>query len=102
MTDYETFLEEVCRKENISKYEELSRNQALTLLKKYPGLKITHELFSFMTEYIQSTKKGTLITEEGYLFEDWFSEDIYRHDGFRIRSGGVWEKGWYFFKESRI
>lgn len=98
MTDYETFLEEVCRKENISKYEELSRNQAITLWKKYPGLRITHELF--MNGYIESTKEGTLITEKGYLFEDGFSKDINRHDGLRIRSGGIWEKSWHFFKKN--
>ena len=69
-----------------------SRDWAIDVLKNKPKQKITHRLFD-SNEYIYG-KNGKVYDENGYLFEDWVSEGIGKHDGVRMRVGDSWEDGW--------
>ena len=69
-----------------------SRDWAINILKNNPNQKITHRLFD-SDEYVYG-KNGKVYDENGYLFEDWVSEGIGKHDGMRMRVGGSWEDGW--------
>jgi hypothetical protein len=39
-------------------------------------------------------KNGVVYSEEGYVFEDFYSEN--RCDGLRIRTGAIWDNGWVY------
>lgn len=72
-----------------------SREWAIDMLKNHPGEKITHMLFA-SDEYIYG-RNEKVYDEMEYLFEDWNSEGIGKHDGMRSRIGGPWEDGWSIY-----
>lgn len=48
-----------------------------------------------MSIFIRRKKEdGKLYDENGYLFEDWYSDGVDRHDGIRSRNGISWQAGW--------
>lgn len=69
----------------------------IVFIKENPNVKITHEYFS-PDEYIYSKENGEVYTEEGYLFEDWYSNEFTGHNGIRMRKGDDWETGWSLYK----
>lgn len=73
-----------------------SRDWAITILNHHPNVKITHRLFS-TDEYIYG-RNGKVYDENDYLFEDWISEGLGRHDGMRMRVDELWNDGWNFYK----
>ena len=73
----------------------MTRDAMIAFIKTHPGVRITHELFA-SDEYICALDNGIVYDENGYLFEDWYSENA--RDGIRIRTGDRWETGWKFFK----
>ena len=75
-----------------------SRTLAVQILQENPFIKITHHLFS-PDEYLFCDAKGKVRDENNYLFEDWVSTGINRHDGVRQRLGGSWETGWTIKEE---
>ena len=72
-----------------------SREWAIDMLENKPNQKITHRLFG-SNEYIYG-KNGKVYDENGYLFEDWTSEGVGKHDGMRMRVGDSWEDGWNIY-----
>lgn len=72
----------------------MNREIMLCYLENHPMDKISHPNFSD-EEYIYQTTNGNVYTEEGYLFEDWYSEGIGQHNGLRMREKGSWNDGWY-------
>lgn len=71
----------------------MDRSSMIELIKENPNVKITHWLFSD-DEYIYQKDNGKIYDENGYLFEDWYSEGAGQHNGIRMRKGGSWETGW--------
>jgi hypothetical protein len=67
-------------------------------LENKPGVKVTHLNFSD-DEYIYEKENGNIYDESWYLFEDWYSEGMGRHDGIRQRVGGNWNYSWEIWKE---
>lgn len=72
----------------------MTRNQMINYILDNQYVPITHILFS-EDEFIYAARDGKVYDENGYLFEDWYSDGIARHDGIRERSGGSWEMGWF-------
>lgn len=74
----------------------MTRTEMIEFIKKYPYVHITHNLFSD-DEYIYSDIDGLVWDENGYLFENWDSvADMWSgNNGIRMRTGGMWEDGWY-------
>ena len=73
----------------------MTRTEMITFIKENPNVPITHPLFT-IDEYIFSVENGKVYTEEGYLFEDWYSpNDRTGWNGIRMRTGGWWEDGWH-------
>ena len=68
----------------------MTRTEMIEFLNKNPNVKVSHSSFG-SDEYLYQ-KNGYIYDENGYLFEDWWSK---RHNGLRMRSGDVWEDGWY-------
>lgn len=64
----------------------------IVFIKENPSVKITHENFN-SDEYIYSKPSGEVYTEEGYLFEDWHSNEFRGNNGIRMRKGDSWETG---------
>lgn len=79
----------------------MERNFMIELIKENPGIEITHSFFGD-DEYIYQKEDGKIYDENGYLFEDWYSEGLGQHNGIRIRKGGEWEFGWRLKKEYGI
>lgn len=77
----------------------MDRSTMIKIMKDNPGVKFCHGLFS-KNEYLYCKEDGKVYTEEGYLFEDWFSEGTYKHNGLRMREGGSWETGWSIIMEN--
>lgn len=77
----------------------MTRDEMIEFIKNNPNVKITHTHFS-PDEYIYSRSSGRVYTEEGYLFEDWYSNEFRGHNGIRMRKGGNWENGWSLYKEN--
>lgn len=75
----------------------MTRNEMVEFIKNNPHVKITHTYFS-SEEYIYSDSSGKVYTEEGYLFEDWHSNEYLGHNGIRMRKGEGWENGWSLYK----
>lgn len=75
-------------KQDASK-KELTRDEAVEILRTKPNIKISHTLFED-DEYLYM-KNGQVFDENGYLFEDWHSP---AHNGVRMRVGGMWDTGW--------
>ncbi len=73
----------------------LSRDEAIKILHTQPNVHISHVYFD-EHEYVYM-KDGAVYTEEGYLFEDWYSA---AHNGMRMRSGSGWETGWYIKRQN--
>lgn len=74
----------------------MTRTEMIGFARENPFVKITHTLFG-SDEYIYGNG-GNIYEEHNYLFEDWTSE---RHDGIRMRSGGLWETGWSLYEEAK-
>lgn len=72
-----------------------SREWAIDGLENKLNQKITHRLFG-SNEYIYG-KNGKVYDENNYLFEDWTSEGVGKHDGVRMRVDGPWEAGWSIY-----
>lgn len=70
-----------------------SRQYTINDMLAHPLVRYTHRNFS-PDEYIYAKSDGNIYTEEGYLFEDWYSEGPGQHNGMRMREGGTWEDGW--------
>ena len=77
----------------------MTRDEMIAFIKGNPNVKIKHEYFS-PDEYIYSKENGEVYTEEGYLFEDWYSSEFTGHNGIRMRKGDGWETGWSLYKEN--
>lgn len=43
-------------------------------------------------EWLISKSDGNIYDEQGYLFEDWDTPNMF--NGMRMRKGGAWEDGW--------
>lgn len=71
----------------------MDRDTMIKFMEENLGVKITHELFG-NDEFIYQKDNGCVYDENGYLFEDWYSSGLGRHDGIRMRKGGNWEDGW--------
>lgn len=71
---------------------EFSRDLAVEILQNLKGVKITHILFG-SDEYLY--KDGVVLDESGYVFEDWTTA---RHNGMRMRKGGIWEGHWRLYR----
>lgn len=76
----------------------MTRTEMIGFARENPYVKITHYLFS-KDEYIYSKGDGCIYEEHGYLFEDFTSNC---NSGIRMRSGDLWEKGWYLYEESKV
>lgn len=75
--------------------ETYSRDWAIEILRKCPGIRITHKSFD-RNEYIYTELIDGLVYDENhYLFEDWDGD----HDGMRHRVGDSWEEGWMLYNE---
>lgn len=71
----------------------MNRNEMIVFIKESPFARVTHPLFS-ADEYIYCGFDGRVYDENGYLFEDWYSEGPGRWAGIRERVGGYWEEDW--------
>lgn len=71
----------------------MTRTEMIAFIRENPNIPITHPLFS-PDEYIVALENENVIDESGYLFEDWYSHEIYGWNGIRERIGGSWEDGW--------
>lgn len=72
----------------------MTREEMIEVLTKTPNQKVAHWLFS-KDEYLYKKENDNRIWDENdYLFEDWESTGLGRHDGVRSRIGGNWETGW--------
>ena len=74
----------------------MNRTEMIETLLNNPGVKIKHESFG-SDEYIVADKSKTVYTEEGYIFEDWISDN---HNGIRMRNDITWEEGWSVYEPS--
>lgn len=79
----------------------MDRATMIVFMQENPNVKITHESFS-CNEYIDQKEDGRVYDENGYLFEDWYSEGIGQHNGIRMRIGGNWENGWSVFNDEEM
>lgn len=70
---------------------DMTKDTMIVFMNENPNVKITHDLFS-EDEYIYQKEDGKVYDENGYLFEDWYSD--YIHDGLRMRTNKCWENGW--------
>lgn len=77
----------------------MDRSTMIVFMEENPNVKITHWLFSD-DEYIYQKEDGKVYEENGYLFEDWYSEGAGQHNGIRMRNGGNWETGWKVKEDS--
>ena len=68
----------------------MTREVMIVFMEENPNVKITHTLFG-SEEYIYQKEDGDVYDENGYLFDDWYSD---RNNGVRMRTGGNWEDGW--------
>lgn len=68
----------------------MTRDEMIVFMEENPNVKITHTLFD-SDEYIYQKEDGKVYDENGYLFDDWYSD---RNNGVRMRTGGNWEDGW--------
>lgn len=71
----------------------MDRAEMIVFIKKTPFARVTHPLFSD-DEYIYCGFDRNVYDENGYLFEDWYSDGPGRHAGIRERVGGRWESDW--------
>lgn len=71
----------------------MDRSVMIVFINENPNVKVTHILFGD-DEYIYQKEDGRVYDENGYLFEDWYSEGAGKHDGIRMRTGGKWDSGW--------
>lgn len=92
--------------EDISDFEDdtnfhkiMTRDEMIAFIKENPNVKIKHEYFS-PDEYIYSKEDGEVYTEEGHLFEDWYSSEFTGHNEIRMRKGDGWESGWSLYKKN--
>lgn len=69
----------------------MTRSEMIDFIKANPFVPITHHLFD-NSEYIYSDNYGSVLDENGNVFEDWFTP--YMCDGIRIRAEEVWQSGW--------
>ena len=69
-----------------------SRDLAVKILQNLKGVKITPALFG-SDEYLY--KDGVVLDESGNVFEDWTTD---RHNGMRMRKGGIWECHWKLYR----
>lgn len=69
----------------------MTRTEMIAYIKANPFVPITHSLFD-NSEYIYSDNHGSVLDENGNIFEDWYSS--YICDGIRIRDYDVWQSGW--------
>lgn len=90
MTDLYRSLE--CISDNA---ENLTREEAIAILRTNPNVKVSHELFS-EDEFLTGNGCGNIFDENGYPFEDWISSHI---NGMRMRTDYLFENGWYIKKE---
>ena len=74
--------------------EYISRIEMIAALTSRPGTRISLRYFS-EEEYLYLGNDGKVYDENGYLFEDWYTD---AHDGIRMRNGGAWEDGWYILQ----
>lgn len=72
----------------------MTKNEAIDFMKDNEGVKVCHYHFS-PEEYLYM-KNGVIYTEEGYIFEDFYSRS---HNGMRIREGKSWETGWKEYED---
>ena len=75
-------------------YPTMTRDEMIEFIKANPGLKIAHRYFS-TEEYIVMRDDGNVYTEEGYLFEDWYSIGPGAHSGIRDRVDSYFQTGWF-------
>lgn len=75
--------------------ENLTREEAIAILRTNPYAKISHELFS-KNEFLTGNGCGNVFDENGYLFEDWVSSHA---NGMRMRTDYLFKNGWYIKKE---
>ena len=69
----------------------MTREVMIKFMEENPNVKITHTLFD-SGEYIYQKEDGKVYDENGYLFDDWHSDE---HCGLRaMRWEGDWEDGW--------
>lgn len=68
----------------------MTREVMIVFIEENPNVKIVHTLFD-SNEYLYQKEDGKIYDENGYLFEDWYSDD---KNGIRLRTGGIWEDGW--------
>lgn len=73
----------------------MTKTEIIDFMRENEGIKVTHFLFT-PEEYLYM-KNGVVYSEEGYIFEDFYSE--HRCDGLRIRSGNMWQNGWKLWRE---
>ncbi len=71
----------------------MSRSDVIVFMQENPNVKIKHILFSD-GEYIYQKEDGKIYDENGYLFEDWYSDGVGQHNGLRLRNSGEWSTGW--------
>lgn len=79
----------------------MDRSVMVVFMQENPNVKITHSLFS-NNEYIYQKEDGKVYDENGYLFEDWYSEGIGQHNGIRMRIGGNWDDGWEVINDENM
>ena len=77
----------------------MTRTEMIAFIKANPFIPITHYLFDD-SEYIYSTRNGTVLDENGNIFEDWYSP--YMCDGIRLRDDVFWQNGWEIKKGIEI
>lgn len=68
----------------------MTRETMIIFMEENPNVRITHNLFG-TNEYIFQNEDGKVYDENGYIFEDWYSD---RCNGIRIRNEENWKDGW--------
>ena len=69
----------------------LTREEAIAILRTNPTAKVSHVLFS-EDEFLIGNGGGTVFDENDYVFEDWTSSN---HNGIRMRNDSYFKTGWY-------
>lgn len=79
----------------------MSKTEMIIFLKFNPYIKVSHWLFD-VHEYIVNNEKGYISDENGYIFEDWYSNGPGMHNGIRMRNSDNWLTGWYVKKDDML
>ena len=74
----------------------MTKDQAIYFVLHHPYAKITHRLFA-SDEYLYSNGDSIIYDENGYVFEDFYSDGPAARCGMRIRNEDFWWEGWYVY-----